>query len=365
MTAEMAAGAARRASRRQGSAATQKILAFGGLIGLVIAFSLASPYFLTFDNVVGILLATTVNGVLALGATFVIITAGIDLSVGTVMTLSAVMMGVVISNWGLPIPLGLLAAVATGAFAGLINGVTISKMKVPPFVATLGVMMAAKGLSLVISGLKPIYFTATPAVRGLTMNSLVGALIPGLDVPNAVFYLFGAAIVASLILSKTILGRYAFAIGSNEEATRLSGVNVDVWKASVYALCGAFSGLGGIIIGSRLDSAQPALGAGYELDAIAAVVIGGTSLSGGEGTVLGTIIGAFIMSTLTNGLRILSVAQEWQTVVTGGIVITAVYIDTLRRRQQQSRMLFEGGDQGVLQPPGTEREHQADASAGS
>jgi len=338
---EVTARATGRESRLH-SAATQKILAFGGLIGLFVVFSLASPYFLTFDNVMGILLATTVNGVLALGATFVIITAGIDLSVGTVMTLSAVMIGVVITNWGLPISLGLLGGVATGALAGLINGLTVSKMKVPPFVATLGMMMAAKGLSLVISGSKPIYFTGTPAVRGLAMDSLLGSVIPGLDVPNAVFYLFGAAIVAGLILGRTILGRYAFAIGSNEEATRLSGVNVDFWKAAVYMLAGIFSGLGGVIIGSRLNSAQPALGAGYELDAIAAVVIGGTSLSGGEGTILGTIIGAFIMSVLTNGLRILSVPQEWQMVVTGGIVIVAVYADRLRP-QREDRMLFEGG----------------------
>jgi ribose transport system permease protein len=360
---QIAARLTRREGRRQ-SAATQKILAFGGLIGLFVAFSLASPYFLTFDNVVGILLATTVNGVLALGATFVIITAGIDLSVGTVMTLSAVMAAVLITNWGFPIWVGLLGGVATGAFAGFVNGVTISKMKVPPFVATLGVMMAAKGLSLVISGSKPIYFSGTPAVRGLAMDSLVGSVIPGLDVPNAVFFLFGAALIASLILGKTILGRYTFAIGSNEEATRLSGVNVDFWKTAVYTLCGMFSGLGGIIIGSRLNSAQPALGAGYELDAIAAVVIGGTSLSGGEGTILGTIIGAFIMSVLTNGLRILSVPQEWQMVVTGGIVIVAVYADMLRRRQQQGRMVLEGGDQGLLRPPDPEREQQADAPAG-
>ncbi len=360
---QIAARITRRESRLH-SAATQKILAFGGLIGLFVAFSVASPYFLTFDNVVGILLATTVNGVLALGATFVIITAGIDLSVGTVMTLSAVMAAVLITNWGLPISVGLLGGVATGALAGFVNGITISKMKVPPFVATLGVMMAAKGLSLVISGSKPLYFTATPLVRGLTMDSVVGSFIPGLDVPNAVFYLFGAAIIASLILGKTILGRYTFAIGSNEEATRLSGVNVDFWKTAVYTLCGVFSGLGGIIIGSRLNSAQPALGAGYELDAIAAVVIGGTSLSGGEGTILGTIIGAFIMSVLTNGLRILSVPQEWQMVVTGGIVIVAVYADMLRRRRQQGRLLLEGGDQGLQRPPSSEREQQADASAG-
>jgi ribose transport system permease protein len=330
---EIAAGTARKESRLH-SAATRKFLAFGGLIALVIIFSLASPYFLTFDNVIGILLATTVNGVLALGATFVIITGGIDLSVGTVMTLSAVVTGVLISEWRWPILLGLLGGIATGAVAGLLNGVTVSKMKVPPFVATLGVMMAAKGLSLVISGSKPIYFTGTPAVRGLTMDSLVGSLISGLDVPNAVFFLFGAAIVAGLVLGKTVLGRYAFAIGSNEEATRLSGVNVDFWKAAVYVVCGVFSGLGGVIIGSRLNSAQPALGAGYELDAIAAVVIGGTSLSGGEGTILGTIIGACVMSVLINGLRILSVAQEWQLVVTGAIVIVAVYADVLRRRQQ-------------------------------
>ena len=137
--------------------------------------------------------------------------------------------------------------------------------------------------------------------------------------------LFGVAIIASLILSKTILGRYTFALGSNEEAVRLSGVNVDGWKIAVYTLCGIFAGLGGVLMASRLNSAQPALGAGYELDAIAAVVIGGTSLSGGEGTILGTIIGAFIISMLTNGLRIRSVPQEWQTVVTGLIIIGAVY----------------------------------------
>jgi ribose transport system permease protein len=237
-------------------------LAFGGLIGLFIAFSLASPYFLTFDNIIGILLATTVNGVLALGATFVIITAGIDLSVGTVMTLSAVIAAVLITELGLPIPLGLLGAIVTGALAGLINGVTISRMKVPPFVATLGVMMGAKGLSLVISHSRPIYFTATPAVRGLTMDSVIGSLLPGADVPNAVFFLFGAAIIASLILGKTILGTYAFAIGSNEEAARLSGVNVNFWKAAVYVLCGVFSGLAGIIIGLSLGFRAAGIGGG-------------------------------------------------------------------------------------------------------
>lgn len=306
------------------SDATQKLLALGSLVAMLAVFSLASENFLQFNNIVGILLATSVNGILALGATFVIITAGIDLSVGTVMTLSAVMTGVFITNLGLPIPVGIIGGLATGAVAGLTNGFAISKMRIPPFVATLGMLYIAKGLSLVISGLKPIYFTETPAFKEIAMNDVFG-------IPYAVLIFFAAAIFAHIVLHKTILGRYTFAIGSNEEATRLSGVNVDKWKMAIYTLAGTFAGLGGIVIASRLNSAQPALGAGYELDAIAAVVIGGTSLSGGEGTIAGTVIGAFIISVLTNGLRILSVPQEWQIVITGGIVILAVYADTLRR----------------------------------
>jgi ribose transport system permease protein len=315
------------------SDAMQRIMAFGALIVLFVGFSIASPYFRTFDNFVGILLATAVNGVLALGATFVIITAGIDLSVGTVMTFSAVMTGVFITNMGLPIPVGILGGLMAGGLAGITNGLVISRMKIPPFIATLGMLYITKGLSLVISELKPIYFNDTPQFREMAMGSVLGKIIPGLEVPNAVLILFGAALIAHIILTRTILGRYTFALGSNEEATRLSGVNVAVWKTAVYTLAGLFSGLAGVLIAARLNSAQPALGAGYELDAIAAVVIGGTSLSGGEGSILGTIIGAFIISTLTNGLRIMSVPQEWQIVVTGGIVILAVFLDIMRRRR--------------------------------
>ena len=315
------------------SSATQRLLAFAALIILFIVFSLASPNFLQFDNMVGILLATAVNGVLALGVTFVVITAGIDLSIGTVMTLSAVMTGMFITNWHFPVVLGILGGVATGTLAGLINGLIISKMKIQPFIVTLGMMYIAKGLALIISGLKPIYFNGAPEFRAMAMGSVLGAIIPGVTIPNAVLIMFGAAIVGSLILSRTVLGRYTFALGSNEEATRLSGVNVDRWKTAIYTLCGLFAGLGGVLIAARLNSAQPALGQGYELDAIAAVVIGGTSLAGGEGTIVGTIIGAFVMSVLTNGLRILSVPQEWQTVMTGTIIIVAVYLDIIRRRK--------------------------------
>lgn len=316
------------------SDAMQKLLAFAALILLFVVFSVASPNFFQFSNVVGILLATAVNGVLALGVTFVIVTGGIDLSVGTAMTLSAVMTGVFVTYWGLPVPVGVLAGLATGAAVGLTNGLLISKLKIPPFIATLGTMMIARGLALVISGLTPIYFNDAPSFTTIAMGSVLGAIIPGFDIPNAVLILFIAALVGGIVLSKTILGRYTFALGSNEEATRLSGVNVAAWKTGVYTLCGMFSGLAGVLIAARLNSAQPALGVGYELDAIAAAVIGGTSLSGGEGTILGTIIGAFIISVLTNGLRILSVPQEWQIVVTGFIVITAVYLDIIRRRQK-------------------------------
>ena len=311
----------------------QKLLAFASLMGLMVFFSMASPSFMQTDNMVGILQATAVNGVLAIACTFVIITAGIDLSVGTLMTFCAVMAGVFLTYWGLPFYLGVAAAIFFGALSGFISGVLIAKLKIPPFIATLGMMLLLKGLSLVISGTKPIYFNDTPEFPSISQDSLIGYFLPDLPIPNAVLILFVVAVVSSLVLNKTVLGSYTFALGSNEEAVRLSGVNVDRWKIIIYSLSGAICGIAGLLIASRLNSAQPALGQGYELDAIAAVVIGGTSLSGGAGTILGTIIGAFIMSVLTNGLRILSVAQEWQTVVTGVIIILAVYADLLRKRR--------------------------------
>src|SRR5712691_11961565 len=206
------------------SDAVQRLLAFAALIVIIIVFSLLSPNFLQFDNLVGILLATTVTGVLALGVTFVIITGGIDLSIGTVMTLSAVMTAIFLTEWHLPIPLGIAAGLGTGALAGLVNGVFIAKLKIPSFIATLGMLNVAKGLALVISGLKPIYFNDTPEFNRAAMGSVVGGVIPGLEIPNLVVVLFVSALAASLNLSKTILGRFTFALGSNEEAARLSGV---------------------------------------------------------------------------------------------------------------------------------------------
>ncbi|MEJ2029836.1 MAG: ABC transporter permease [Maritimibacter sp.] len=311
--------------------AHQRILAFASLIVLLIGFSLASGNFMQMSNMIAILQATSVNGVLAIAATLVIITGGIDLSVGTLMTFTAVIAGVVLTNAGMPLPLGVLAAIGVGATSGLLSGTFIAKMKIPPFIATLGMMLILKGLSLVVSGTRPIYFNDTPGFDQISRGSLIGDVIPALPIPNGVMILFIVAMAASYILGRTVLGRYCFALGSNEEAVRLSGVNTDRWKMAIYALAGGICGIAGILIASRLNSAQPALGLGYELEAIAAVVIGGTSLSGGRGTILGTLIGALIMAVLTNGLRVLSVAQEWQTVVTGAIIILAVYADMVRR----------------------------------
>ena len=314
------------------SSARQKLLAFASLIGLMIFFSFASPAFMQTDNMVGILQATAVNGVLAIACTFVIITSGIDLSVGTVMTFCSVMAGVFMTYWGLPLWIGVIGAIFFGAFCGFLSGFMIAKMKIPPFIATLGMMLLTKGLALVISGTKPIYFE-NEALPAISLDSLIGEVIPALPIPNGVLIMFVLAIAATFILNKTILGTYTFALGSNEEAVRLSGVNTDRWKIIVYSFAGGICGIAGLLMASRLNSAQPALGQGYELDAIAAVVIGGTSLSGGSGTILGTIIGAFIMSVLTNGLRIMSVAQEWQIIVTGIIIILAVYADNMRKKK--------------------------------
>ena len=307
----------------------QQVLAFAGLVVIFGFFSFASPYFLDWANVKGILLATAVTGIMALGATFVIATGGIDLSVGTGMTLCSVMTGVFLANLGPAARSSACwAASPIGALIGLLNGLNVSYLRLPPFIATLAMMMVAQGLSLVISGTKPIYFSDVGGFDQLA----AGELIPGL--PNAVLIFFVAAAIAGIVLSKTLTGRYALSIGSNEEATAISGVDVRRWKVVIYVVAGLFTGLAGVVMASRLNSAQPGLGLGYELEAIAAVVIGGTSLRGGKATILGTVIGALIMATLTNGLRIMSIPQEWQKIAVGIVIVLAVYADMLRRGKE-------------------------------
>ena len=305
----------------------QQGLAFGTLVALLIFFSIASNNFFTWSNISGVLLATAVIGILALGTTFVITTGGIDLSIGTGMTLASVMTGIVAVNFGMPLIVGVLAGIATGALMGFVNGFNVAYLKLPSFIATLAMMMVAQGLALVISGVRPIYFSGVPGFQ----NIATGTLIPGL--PNAVLIMFVLAAIASVLLSKTAFGRYTVAIGSNEEATRLSGINTNRRLVGIYTVAGVFTGIAGVVIAARLDSAQPQLGVGYELQAIAAVIIGGTSLLGGRGSIVGTLIGALIMSVLINGLRIMSIQTEWQNVVVGVVIAIAVFADTLRNRR--------------------------------
>lgn len=307
----------------------QQFLAFAGLIAIFVFFSIASPNFLVYSNITSMLFSTVVIGTLALGATFVIVTGGIDLSVGTGMALCAVMSGVFIVHAGLPVPLGVLGTLLFGGLIGLVNGVNVAFLKLPPFIATLAMMLVAQGLALVVSGGAPIYFSDSSGYTGIS----TGSLIPGADFPNAVLVLAAAAVVGGVVLNRTLLGRYAYAIGSNEEATALSGIDVRKWKIVIYVLSGLFIGLAGVLISARLGSAQPATGQGYELQAIAAVVIGGTSLSGGRGSLVGTVIGALIISVLNNGLQITSVPQEWQNVILGSVIVAAVYADQARRRR--------------------------------
>ena len=296
------------------------------MVAIFIFFTFANSAFATWSNITGILLSTAVIGLLAIGTTFVIITGGIDLSIGTGVTLTSVMVAWSLNNMGMPIWIGLIVGILSGALMGLFSGLAITRLQLPPFIATLAMMLIAKGLALVISGVKPIYLES---VEGYN-NIALGQIIP--NFPNAVLIFFASAVVASIVLNRTIIGRYTFAIGSNEEATKLSGINVDRWKILIYIIGGIYIGLAGIVLSSRLSSAQPALGQGYELEAIAAVIIGGTSLLGGKGSITGTVIGALIMAVLINGLRIMEIRQEWQTVVTGLVIIVAVYADSIRRR---------------------------------
>lgn len=306
-----------------------RVTALASLIVIFVFFAIMRPVFASWANVSGgILMSTTVIGLLAIGVTFVIITGGIDLSVGTMMALVGIIVGKTVMALELNVWMGILLGLIVGGLLGAVNGLLITVLKLPPFIATLATMKGAQGLALIISDLKPILFTTD--VDGWDMIAQ-GNIIPNL--PNAVFILLVAAIIASIILNKTVLGRYTFAIGSNTEATKLSGVKVNRWLIAIYALCGLFVGLAAVVMTSRLGSAQPDLGLGYELEAIAAVIIGGTSLLGGKGTISGTIIGALIMSVLINGLRILELQQEWQYVVVGAVILLAVYGDNVRRRR--------------------------------
>ncbi len=298
----------------------------GGLAGLIAAFWIISPHFLTVSNLLNIAQQTCINAIIAVGMTFVIITGGIDLSVGSIVAFSGVVMARSL-QLGTSLPAAILLGLTVGLLCGIANGLLISWGRLPPFISTLGMMSVARGAALLYTEGRPLS-GFSPEFRWLSTGEVA-------HIPVPVFIMAAVYGAAYFVLKRTRLGRYAYAMGGNEEATLLSGVNVRFHKTIIYGLCGGFSGLAAIILTARLNSAQPIAGMMYELDAIAATVIGGTSLMGGEGSVLGTLIGAFIMGVLRNGLNIVGVSSFVQQIVIGSVIVVAVLADMALKKSRK------------------------------
>jgi ribose/xylose/arabinose/galactoside ABC-type transport system permease subunit len=297
-----------------------------GLVLLVIVLALMTPTFLKTQNLLNIGVQAAVVAVLAFGQTFAIVTGGIDLSVGSVAAVSAMVCAAMATDWHLNPAIAVLMALGVGLLCGLTSGVLVAFGRLPAFIATLAMLSVARGLALVISQGIP---KAMPDAVGNLGKNLTSWL------PVPVLVMVGMGVIAAVILNRTYSGRAMYAIGGNEEAARLSGINVRRQTLVVYALSGVFAAVAGLLLAGRLVSAQPQMASGYELDAIAAVVIGGASLSGGVGKASGTLIGALVLAVIRNGLNLLSVSSFWQQVVIGAVIAFAVLLDTVRRRVQR------------------------------
>ena len=322
------AGASERvpgALRERLSDAVSQLAAAGALIVVVVVLSIASPDFLTANNLFNVGVQAAVTAVIGVGMTLVIITAGIDLSVGSVAALTGIFGVSSMVSLGFPPTLAILVGVFVGATAGLINGLLVSVANLNPFIATLGMLSAARGLTSVTSNGQAV-FAEEESFRLFGQGELLGIPVP-------IITLVLVAIAGHIVLTRTRLGRYAYAIGSNREAARLSGIPVRRYIAYVYVISGALAGLGGMIAASRVFSGQPNYGMGLELDVIAAVVIGGASLFGGQGTILGTLIGAFLIALIRNGSVLLDINLFYQQIIIGVVIWLAVYWDQFRRRR--------------------------------
>jgi ribose/xylose/arabinose/galactoside ABC-type transport system permease subunit len=282
---------------------------------LIIGLSMLSNRFLTSSNQVNILRQATINGIISVGMTLVILTAGIDLSVGSVLALSAVI-GADLLKRGIPVPVAVLAALGVGALAGLVNGIIITRGKIPPFIATLGMLTVARGLTLMYTGGQP--FTGFPSAF-----RQIGAGVLG-PIPTPIIIALLVFVGVSIILGRTRFGQNIYLLGDNPVAARLAGINIEFVTVMVYVASGLCAALAGLILIARLDSAQPVIGMGYEFNAIAAVVVGGTSFFGGEGTLFGTLLGTLLIETLSNGLNLLNVSPLWEQVVKGLVIALAL-----------------------------------------
>jgi len=306
-----------------------QLAAAGALIVVFVFLSFASPDFLTADNLFNIGSQTAVVAVIAVGMTLVIITAGIDLSVGSVAALAGVMGALLMSSYGLSMPFAVLGGTLVGAACGLTNGFLVSVAGLNPFIATLGMLSVARGVVYIATDAQSV-FGLPDSFRLLGQGVVAGGI------PIPVVIIITVAIVGYVVLSRTKLGRYAYAMGSNLEAARLSGIPIRRYLTSVYVISGALAGFGGMIAASRVASGQPNYGIGLELDVIAAAVIGGASLFGGQGTVVGTLIGAFLIALIRNGAVLLNVNTFYQQVIIGVIIWVAVFWDQYRRRKLAS-----------------------------
>ena len=302
----------------------QRLLPFLSLIVLFVALSIASPHFLSETNLSSVVRQTAVINIMALGMTMIIIAGGIDLSVGSILAMGG-LFGTLAMERGASIPAGVAIGILTGLACGLVNGALTTRLKIAPFIVTLGTLGIFRGVTLIVSNGLPVH-KIPPQFSFLGEGSILGA-------PLVLWVLVACAVMTHFILERTRLGRYAFAIGSNVDAAVYAGIPVGFHTTAVYAIGGMLTGLAGMIEASRLMTGQPTAGQGYELQAIAAVVIGGGSLHGGEGTVLGTLIGAFIMGLLSNGSDLLGVSPYLQQAIIGGVIILAVTVDELRKRR--------------------------------
>ena len=308
------------------------------LLALVVAFSLAADNFLTVDNLRNILRQYSVPAILAVGQTIVIVSAGIDLSVASTAALSGSVMGVMYAHEGYPEPVALLLGLAAGFAVGAINGFVITKWRVPDFIATLGAFTAVRGVALLVTDGLPVP-DYTKAKEGRTVPETVTTLGSEsvFGIPLIAVVAGACALLGWFILSRTTLGRSAYAIGGNREAARVSGIRVERTKWIIYIFSGLMAAVAGFMLTGRQGSANALMGEGMELQSIAAVVVGGTNLFGGEGTIGGTIIGVLIIGVLNNGLNILGVADFWQRVVNGSIIVAVVALDQWRRRAAAAR----------------------------
>ena len=311
----------------------QKLLAPAALVVLYVFFSFVGNNFFSLDTAKNILESSYYIGLMAFGVTFIIITGGIDLSLGTVMMCSA-LLGAYTFKSGWPLLISVILTVLVGVVFGILNGTMIAKLKLPPFIATLGTQYVSMGIGSIITKVQSqTWPTATAEVGGWFKKVFIRAELFGIKgFPVGAFWLIGFFVVAALILHKTKFGRYTYAIGSNEEAARLSGINVDNWKIAVYTLSGFFIGMSGLLYAAAYTTITPGTGNGQEMNGITAVVIGGTSMAGGSGTMVGTLIGVFVMSVLKTGLSACGLQAPWQTFFTGVVVIAAVLMDIQRTK---------------------------------